>query len=230
MAAIDFWKCNCRFHSPASTPCPCLSACGSFPTQRCSPSSPADSRVHATRGVCIYAFGSQSCATRLGLEGSAPLAAAKRTAHGTSGVRRVSGRPRPRSRSPRRRSLRLRGVSRRDALSAEYSLLASRRAPPRMRRTAPPRVAQLGARPPCVVSSPLMRCVPFALSCAAPPSAMPLSRTGVPAEGASRLADLMRALCAFRPVARLGQRRASGTSRAREPRGVDVFCGASLRQ
>ena len=56
-------------------------------------------------------------------------------------------RSRPRSRSPRRRSRRLRGVSRRDASSAGYGLLASRRAPPRMRRTAPPRVAQLGARP-----------------------------------------------------------------------------------
>ena len=113
-------------------------------------------------GVYIYAFGSQSCATQLGLEGSAPLAAAKRTAHGTSGARRVSGRPRPLSRSPRRRSLRLRDVSRCDALSAGYRLLASRRATPRIRRTASPRIAQLGTRPPCVVSSPLMRCVPFA--------------------------------------------------------------------
>ena len=72
------------------------------------------------------------------------------------------------------------------------------------------------------------------------------------AEGAGRPADLMRALCASRPAARFGQRRASGTSRgrkcaeeallrragreatakppARARAGVDVFCGASLRQ
>ena len=56
-------------------------------------------------------------------------------------------RSRPLSRSTRRSSRRLRGVSRCDASSAGYGLLASRRAPPRNRRTAPPRVAQLGTRP-----------------------------------------------------------------------------------
>ena len=104
-------------------------------------------RVHATRGVCTYAVGSQSCAARRDRLRCARLAAAKPAAHGTSGVRRARDRSRPRSRSPRRRSRRLRGVSRRDASSVEYNLLASRRAPPRMRRTASPRVAQLGARP-----------------------------------------------------------------------------------
>ena len=104
-------------------------------------------RVHATRGVCIYAVGSQSCAARRDRLRCARLAAAKLAAHGTSGVRCARDRSRPRSRSPRRRSRRLRGVSRRDASSAGYGLLASRRAPPRMRRTASPRVAQLGARP-----------------------------------------------------------------------------------
>ena len=98
-------------------------------------------------GVCIYAFGSQSCAARLDWLRCARLTAAKLAAHGTSGVRRACDRSRPRSRSPRRRSRRLRGVSRRDASSVEYNLLASRRAPPRIRRTASPRVAQLGARP-----------------------------------------------------------------------------------
>ena len=104
-------------------------------------------RVHATHGVCIYAFGSQSCAARLDWLRCARLTAAKLAAHGTSGVRRACDRSQPRSRSPRRRSRRLRGVSRRDASSVEYNLLASRRAPPRIRRTASPRVAQLGARP-----------------------------------------------------------------------------------
>ena len=52
---------------------------------------------------------------------------------------------------------------------------------------------------------------------------------GPAAEGAGRPSDLMRALCASRPAARFGQRRSSGTSRGRKA-GVDVFCGASLRQ
>ena len=54
--------------------------------------------------------------------------------------------PRPRSRSPRRLSRRLHGVTRRHASSAEYRLLALRRVPPRIRRTEPPRVAQLATR------------------------------------------------------------------------------------
>ena len=54
--------------------------------------------------------------------------------------------PRPRSRSPRRLSRRLHGVTRRNASSAEYRLLALRRVPPRIRRTEPPRVAQLATR------------------------------------------------------------------------------------
>ena len=64
--------------------------------------------------------------------------------------------------------------SRRDASSAGYGLLASRRAPPRMRRTALPRVAQLGARPLAPSPQAHNRCVPLAMPCAAPPSAMPL--------------------------------------------------------
>ena len=57
-----------------------------------------------------------------------------------------SGAPRPRSRSPRRLSRRLHGVTRRHASSAEYRLLALRRVPPRIRRTEPSRVAQLATR------------------------------------------------------------------------------------
>ena len=54
--------------------------------------------------------------------------------------------PRPRSRSPRHLSRRLHGVTRRNASSAEYHLLALRRVPPRIRRTEPSRVAQLATR------------------------------------------------------------------------------------
>ena len=54
--------------------------------------------------------------------------------------------PRPRSCSPRRLSRRLHGVTRRNASSAEYRLLALRRVPPRIRRTEPSRVAQLATR------------------------------------------------------------------------------------
>ena len=54
--------------------------------------------------------------------------------------------PRPRSCSPRRLSRRLHGVTRRNASSAEYHLLALRRVPPRIRRTKPSRVVQLATR------------------------------------------------------------------------------------
>ena len=54
--------------------------------------------------------------------------------------------PRPRSRSPCRLSRRLHGVTRRNTSSAEYRLLVLRRVPPRIRRTEPPRVAQLATR------------------------------------------------------------------------------------
>ena len=143
--------------------CPCLSAHGKFRRNRAPCAIRAVCASMQPLGVCIYAFGSQSCAARLDWLRCARLAAAKLAAHGTSGVRRACDRSRPRSRAPlapasrfalralgippRRRSCRLRGVSRRDASSVEYNLLASRRAPPRMRRTASPRVAQLGARP-----------------------------------------------------------------------------------
>ena len=57
-----------------------------------------------------------------------------------------SGAPRSRSRSPRHLSRRLHGITRRNASSAEYRLLALRRVPPCIRRTEPSRVAQLATR------------------------------------------------------------------------------------
>ena len=132
---------------PCCAPVPCMSARGKFPRNRAPCAARAACVSMRPLGVCIYAVGSQSCAARRDRLRCARLAAAKLAAHGTSGIRRACDRSRPRSRSPRRRSRRLRGVSRRDASSVEYNLLASRRAPPRIRRTASPRVAQLGARP-----------------------------------------------------------------------------------
>ena len=71
--------------------------------------------------------------------------------HLWSSSSRCSG-PRPHSRSLRRRSRRLRVDTRRNALSAEYRLLALRRVSPRIRRTASPHVAQFATRPlvPCL--------------------------------------------------------------------------------
>ena len=135
------------FFSPDRRDCPCLSAHGKFRRNRAPCAARAACASMRPLGVCIYAVGSQSCAPRRERLRCARLAAAKLAAHGTSGVRRAREVPRPRSRFPRRLSRRLRGVSRRDASSAGYCLLASRRAPPRMRRTAPPRVAQLGLAP-----------------------------------------------------------------------------------
>ena len=120
--------------------------------------------------VYLYAFGAQSCATRLDLLRSArrgslrPLRFARAlarfavcaaslrkaspffgaspapilTALGTSGTgKRFSLLVAPYAKS-RRRSRRLRGVTRRNTSSAGYSLLVLRRVPPRIRRTAVP--------------------------------------------------------------------------------------------
>ena len=62
-------------------------------------------------------------------------------------------RPRPLSRSMRRRSRRIRGDTRLNASSAEYRLLALRRVSLRIQRTASLHVAQFGTRP-LVPSSP----------------------------------------------------------------------------
>ena len=69
---------------------------------------------------------------------SLPLRVGQRTAL-TTDKRRLP-------RSPRRLSRRLHGVTRRNASSAEYRLLALRRVPPRIRRTEPSRVTQLATR------------------------------------------------------------------------------------
>ena len=168
-----------------------MSARGKFPRNRAPCAARAACASMRPLGVCIYAVGSQSCAARRDRLRCARLAAAKLAAHGTSGIRRASDRSRPRTPlapasrfalraqgipcSPRRRSRRLRGVSRRDASSVEYNLLASRRAPPRMRRTASPRVTQLGARPLAALPQISIWCASSARSCAASPLAAPLS-------------------------------------------------------
>ena len=69
---------------------------------------------------------------------SLPLRVGQRTAL-TTDKRRLP-------RSPRRLSRRLHGVTRRNASSAGYRLLALRRVPPRIRRTEPSRVVQLATR------------------------------------------------------------------------------------
>ena len=69
---------------------------------------------------------------------SLPLRVGQRTAL-TTDKRRLP-------RSPRRLARRLHGVTRRNASSAGYRLLALRRVPPRIRRTEPSRVVQLATR------------------------------------------------------------------------------------
>ena len=96
--------------------------------------------------IYIYAFGSQPCATRLVFEGSARQGPDRDRAWHLWSSSSRSVAPRPRSHSPRRLSRRLHGVTRHNASSAEYRLLALRRVPPRIRRTEPSRVAQLATR------------------------------------------------------------------------------------
>ena len=74
------------------------------------------------------------------------------TALGTLGSSARCSVARPPSRSLRLRSRRLRGDTRRNALSPGYRLLALRRVSPRIRRTASLHVAQFGTRPlvPCL--------------------------------------------------------------------------------
>ena len=95
----------------------CLTSCGHGRGNRARLSGWAASPSMRPLGVYIYAVGPQSCATRLIFAGSAPLAAAKQAAHGTLGSSARCSGPRPLSRSMRRRSRRLRGDTRRNALS-----------------------------------------------------------------------------------------------------------------
>ena len=138
--------------------------------QRCSPGEKWPIRASLRPlAIYIYVFGSQSCATRLIFAGSAPLAATKQAAHGTSGSSTRCSVARPLSRSLRRRSRRLHGDTRRNASSPRCRLLALRRVSPRIRRTASLHVAQFGTRPlvPCLTfhkvrfSSKHLRSPPF---------------------------------------------------------------------
>ena len=147
----------------------CLPTCGHGRGNRAPCAGRSICASFAPLGVYIYAVGGESCTTRHPLLRSARLAARHSgfalgyplATLGPHFVRRLpdrdrawhlwssssrSGAPRPRSRSPRRLSRRLHGVTRRHASSAEYRLLALRRVPPRIRRTEPSRVAQLATR------------------------------------------------------------------------------------
>ena len=127
---------SCGHGSGNGTPCAGRAICASFDPL----------------GVYIYAVGVESCATRLVLLRFVLLPARTVAALGTLGCSARCSGSRPLSRSLRRRSRRLRGDTRRSASSAGYRLLALRRVSPRIRRTASPHVAQLGARPlvPCL--------------------------------------------------------------------------------
>ena len=142
-------------------------------------------------GVCIYAFGSQSCASRLDRLRCARLAAAKLAAHGTSGVRRASERPRPRTPHSARFAARASRLGD-TPLPAPTFPSPSRRFAPRcfVGRIRPPRLATCSAAhatnrvaacrsarrsTPRVASSASKRSASFAPFCATPPSAAPLS-------------------------------------------------------
>ena len=125
----------------------CLPVCGFVSGNRARPREMADSRVLATARhihICL----------RVAVLHNSPPPASVRSAGDpdrdrawhlwSSSSRNVV--PRPRSRSPRRLSRRLHGVTRRHASSAGYRLLALRRVPPRIRRTEPSRIAQLATR------------------------------------------------------------------------------------
>ena len=125
-------------HSPFPVPYSCLPTCGLFRGNLapyvawaiCASIDPLD--------VYIYAFGVESCATRRNLLRCARLRprTGPRMAPRVLVALKVASASLPLPASP------LPAPSRRfagrDPLSAEYRLLASRRAPPRNRRTAPP--------------------------------------------------------------------------------------------
>ena len=104
-------------------------------------------------GVYLYAFGLQSCATRLIFAGSAPLAAAKQAALGTSGRVRRGARGLGLTPAPCAAAPAVFAAIRAAMLRRRIRLLALRRVSLRIRRTASLHVAQFGTRP-LVPSSP----------------------------------------------------------------------------
>ena len=140
--------------------------------QPCSPCESGRFRRPPPRSAYTYTPSGRSPALLVSFSrvplGKAPTV----TARGILGSSARCSGARPLSRSLRRRSRRLRGETRRNALSAEYRLLALRRVSPRIRRTASLHVAQFGTRPlvPCLT----FRCGAFvfvALALADVPSA-----------------------------------------------------------
>ena len=116
----------------------CLSTCGQNTGQPCSRCSSGDLRVHApARRILIRLRGAvlrNSPRPASVRSAAAPIL----TALGTSGTgKRFSLLVAPYAKS-RRRSRRLRGVTRRNTSSAGYSLLVLHRVSPRIRRTAVP--------------------------------------------------------------------------------------------
>jgi len=129
-----------------------LPMCGHGRGNGARPREMADSRVLATARhihICLRVAVLRDSSH---FRGFRPAAAPTVTALGTLGSSARCSGTRPPSRSLRLRSRRLRGDTRRNALSPGYRLLALRRVSPRIRRTASAHVAQFGTRPlvPCL--------------------------------------------------------------------------------
>ena len=125
----------------------CLPVCGFVSGNRARPREMADSRVLATARhihICLRVAVLRDSSNFRGFRPAGGPKQSRAWHLWSSSSRSVA--PRPRSRSPRRLSRRLHGVTRRHASSAEYRLLALRRVPPRIRRTEPSRVTQLATR------------------------------------------------------------------------------------
>ena len=146
----------CRWRRVRSGACfgLALASCAGLPVnvrsrsgQRCSPSRNGRLARPCDRSTYTYTSSGRSPALLVSFSRVPPRCGPDRDRAWhlwSSSSRSVA--PRPRSRSPRRLSRRLHGVTRRNASSAEYRLLALRRVPPRIRRTEPSRVAQLATR------------------------------------------------------------------------------------
>jgi hypothetical protein len=125
----------------------CLPVCGFVSGNRARPREMADSRVLATARhihICLRVAVLRDSSHFRGFRPAVGPKQSRAWHLWSSSSRSVE--PRPRSRSPRRLSRRLHGVTRRNASSSEYRLLALRRVPPRIRRTESSRVAQLATR------------------------------------------------------------------------------------